>query len=42
MNCGPKGLPTDTNLLYRNDGHGKFSDVSERVRDRAASPAATR
>jgi enediyne biosynthesis protein E4 len=30
VNCGPKGLPTDTNLLFRNDGGGKFSDVSER------------
>lgn len=30
VNCGPKGLPTDTNLLYRNEGQGKFSDVSER------------
>jgi hypothetical protein len=29
VNCGPKGLPTDTNLLYHNDGNGKFSDVSE-------------
>ena len=28
VNCGPKGLPTDTNLLYRNDGSGTFSDVS--------------
>jgi len=29
VNCGPKGLATDTNLLYRNIG-GKFEDVSER------------
>jgi enediyne biosynthesis protein E4 len=28
VNCGPKGLATDTNLLYRNDGHGTFTDVS--------------
>jgi enediyne biosynthesis protein E4 len=28
VNCGPKGLPTDTNLLYRNTGGGKFVDVS--------------
>ncbi len=27
VNCGPKGLPTDTNLLYRNTGSG-FVDVS--------------
>ena len=29
VNCGPKGLPTDTNLLYRNRGDGVFEDVSE-------------
>jgi hypothetical protein len=29
VNCGPKGLPTDTNLLYHNNGNGKFTDVSE-------------
>jgi hypothetical protein len=28
VNCGPKGLPTDTNLLYRNRGDGTFDDVS--------------
>ena len=28
VNCGPKGLRTDTNLLYRNDG-GVFTDISE-------------
>ena len=28
VNCGPKGLPTDTNLLYRNNGDGTFTDVS--------------
>ncbi len=30
VNCGPKGLPTDTNLLYRNNGDGTFIDVSEK------------
>lgn len=30
VNCGPKGLPTDTNLLYRNNGDGTFADVSEK------------
>ena len=30
VNCGPKGLPTDTNLLYLNKGGGRFGDVSER------------
>jgi hypothetical protein len=29
VNCGPKGLPTDTNLFYRNNGDGTFRDVSE-------------
>jgi hypothetical protein len=29
VNCGPKGLPFDTNLLYRNEGTGRFVDVSE-------------
>jgi enediyne biosynthesis protein E4 len=29
VNCGPKGLPTDTNLLYHNEGDGTFKDVSE-------------
>jgi enediyne biosynthesis protein E4 len=29
VNCGPKGLPTDTNLLYLNKGRGKFADFSE-------------
>jgi hypothetical protein len=28
VNCGPKGLPTDTNLFYRNRGDGTFEDVS--------------
>ena len=30
VNCGPKGLPTDTNLLYRQAPDGSFADVSER------------
>ncbi len=29
VNCGPKGLPFDTNLLYRNRGDGTFKDVTE-------------
>jgi hypothetical protein len=29
VNCGPKGLPTDTNLLYHNEGGGRFRDVSD-------------
>ncbi len=27
--CGPRGLPGDTNLLYRNMGDGTFTDVSK-------------
>jgi hypothetical protein len=30
VNCGPKGLPTDVNLLYRNNGDGSFEDVSNK------------
>jgi hypothetical protein len=29
VNCGPKGLPTGRNFLYRNRGDGTFTDVSE-------------
>jgi hypothetical protein len=29
VNCGPKGLPTDVNLLYHNRGGGTFADVSD-------------
>ena len=28
VNCGPRGLPTDTNLLFHNNGNGTFADVS--------------
>jgi hypothetical protein len=28
VNCGPKGLPTDTNLLYHQEPDGRFTDVS--------------
>jgi hypothetical protein len=28
VNCGPKGLPTDVNLLFHNEGDGRFKDVS--------------
>ena len=28
VNCGPKGLPTGRNFLYRNNGDGTFTDVS--------------
>ena len=26
--CGPRGLPGDTNILYRNNGDGTFTDAS--------------
>jgi hypothetical protein len=29
VNCGPKGLPPATNLLYRNNGDGSYTDISE-------------
>jgi hypothetical protein len=28
VNCGPRGLPFDQNILYRNNGDGTFTDVS--------------
>jgi hypothetical protein len=28
--CGPPGLPGGKNILYHNDGHGIFTDVSEK------------
>lgn len=29
VSCGPRGLPFDHNILYRNNGDGTFADVSE-------------
>ena len=29
VNCGPRGLPFDRNILYRNNGNGTFTDISE-------------
>jgi len=29
VNCGPRGLPFDRNVLYHNNGDGTFTDVSE-------------
>ncbi len=29
--CGPRGLPQSHHSLYRNDGHGSFTDVSEQA-----------
>jgi hypothetical protein len=30
VNCGPRGLPTETHLLFHNNGDGTFTDVTER------------
>jgi hypothetical protein len=29
VNCGPRGLPFDRNILYRNNGDRTFSDISD-------------
>ena len=29
VNCGPRGLPTGLHSLYRNNGDGTFTDVTE-------------
>ena len=29
--CGPRGLTGDTNILYRNNGDGTFTDISEKA-----------
>jgi hypothetical protein len=29
VNCGPRGLPFDHNILYHNNGNGTFTDVSD-------------
>jgi hypothetical protein len=29
VNCGPRGLPFDRNILYKNNGDGTFNDISE-------------
>ncbi len=31
LNCGPKGLPFARNWLYRNNGDGAFTDVSDKA-----------
>ena len=31
VNCGPRGLPTGTHLLYRNNGDGTFTDVTKQA-----------
>jgi enediyne biosynthesis protein E4 len=30
--CGPRGLPAETMTLYHNDGHGHFTDVSDKAK----------
>jgi enediyne biosynthesis protein E4 len=37
VNCGPRGLQGETNLLYRNNGDGTFADVSEKAGIRKAA-----
>jgi enediyne biosynthesis protein E4 len=31
VNCGPRGLTGETNLLYHNNGDGTFTDVSDKA-----------
>jgi enediyne biosynthesis protein E4 len=31
VNCGPRGLPGEKNILYHNNGGGTFTDVSEKA-----------
>jgi hypothetical protein len=31
VQCGPRGLPGETDLLYRNSGNGAFEEVSKRA-----------
>ena len=31
VQCGPRGLPGETDLLFRNEGDGRFTDVSEKA-----------
>jgi hypothetical protein len=31
VQCGPRGLPGDTDLLFHNDGNGHFTEVSEKA-----------
>lgn len=38
VNCGPRGLPLGRNWLYRNNGDGTFTDVSETAKISTAKP----
>jgi len=31
VQCGPRGLPGESDLLFHNDGHGHFTEVSEKA-----------
>ncbi len=31
VQCGPRGLPGETDFLFQNDGSGKFADVSKKA-----------
>ncbi len=31
VQCGPRGLPGETDFLFRNDGNGHFTEVSEKA-----------
>ena len=31
VQCGPRGLPGESDLLFRNDGNGRFTEVSEKA-----------
>jgi enediyne biosynthesis protein E4 len=31
VQCGPRGLPGESDLLFRNDGNGRFTEVSEQA-----------
>ena len=37
VNCGPRGLPTGRHLLYRNNGDGAFTDVTQQAGIAAAT-----
>jgi len=36
--CGPRGLPAGSNIFYRNEGNGTFTDVSEEAGVLAPGP----
>ena len=31
MQCGPRGLPGESDFLFRNEGNGRFTDVSQKA-----------